>query len=83
LSCVLLLRPPNASVQVIEPKPVKYSDLHPQLLSDFGFYSDKSPAISFKCHLTCVEKQMKALLLHLSEVFNQTKINETCRRNKR
>ncbi|CAN5183753.1 hypothetical protein BH18THE2_BH18THE2_14980 [soil metagenome] len=71
-----LFQIPHAFAQVIESKPVKYSDLHHKLLSDFGFYSDKSPAI-IKIHLTCVEKHMKALLLHLSEVFNQTKINET------
>lgn len=34
-------------------------------MSNFGFYSDKSAAISFESHLSGLEEQAKALLLEL------------------
>lgn len=46
-------------------KTVKYLESYPKLLSEFGFYSDKSAAISFESHLTRLEEHMKALLLDL------------------
>src|SRR5215207_3274200 len=46
-------------------KTVKYPESYIKLLNDFGFYSDKSIAVTFESHLNRLEEDIKTLLLDL------------------